>query len=263
MLARSPDPPLGSDSPSQSTKARSDSLPQQETSDDVSGEAHHTTMSPISVTLSTSQQSVSNGNLASCEGTPERKRSSVENIPRVALRVRSNESIDRFNPRVIERTRNRSWSFGDTPHVMVPCGDSSKYLSKLHDLLCDALDTSRNRGMPSKQRELLTSPNQVQQSSGSRILRRGSMSSCDMGSQEGIVLKPTGIVLEGKSGILSTLSALGLQNAKLEGISCFGSNVLVLIEGRELPQDGGENVQRGQALLKIGRKLTDRRTHGR
>ena len=91
------------------------------------------------------------------------------------------------------------------------------------------------------------------------------MSNCDFSMLEGVVLKPTPIDLVGRSGILNSLSEQGLRDVKLEGVSCFGSNLVVLIEARvlaEAPPTKGGVVTRGQAVktfFHIGRKLVDRR----
>ena len=72
------------------------------------------------------------------------------------------------------------------------------------------------------------------------------------------------------TGILSLLSVEGIAEAKLEGLSCYGSNVLVLIqaqviEGGAREEEGGEGRKLVGVLKKlelptfrIGRKLTHR-----
>ena len=70
-------------------------------------------------------------------------------------------------------------------------------------------------------------------------------------------------------GILSLLSVEGITEAKLEGLSCYGSNVLVLIQAQvvigDTRGDGEEGegkrlVSRSKELptFRIGRKLTHR-----
>ena len=236
----------------------------------------------IPVDANSSHLPGSGGHLDSGWVTPERKGSripSTEDVARISPKTESSGSINRSNPKVdgLETARS-SESVGrsnpklnelqkkasllnllDAPHTLIPCGDASRYLSQLSDLLCEAVDTSRTKRGAVKHRESL--PGQT------KSLKRGaSMSSCDFVNPEGVIIKPTAISLAGRSGILTSLSSQGLRNVKLMGISCFGSNVLVLIEAKELLEPsspvvgGGRGEERGalpQAFLKTGQKLSD------
>ena len=80
---------------------------------------------------------------------------------------------------------------------------------------------------------------------------------------EGVVLKPTPLHLA--SDDLSSFPLSGVHNARLEGVSCFGCNVIALIEAQvvdegespnDLPPTQTDNSAR---TLRISRKLTERR----
>ena len=248
------------------TRYRNNSLPKQGSTDEGSGVFSEGSserilplpLSPLSPELNSSHQSVSSGHLASCEGTPERK-PSFENVSHRSSKALSSDSINQSNPRVNDpqnlKIRHPSLNFGDVPHVMVPCADSSRYQFQLGEQLSNL----------QKQRETLTSPNQLHPSGGKSLRRGASLSSCDFGMLEGVVLKPTPIDLVGPSGILNSLSEQGLRDVKLEGVSSFGSNLVVLIEAKvldEAPPTQGGVVTRGQAVktfFQIGKKLVDRR----
>ena len=95
-------------------------------------------------------------------------------------------------------------------------------------------------------------------------------------SKEGVILQPTALDLVGNSGILSLLSVEGITEAKLEGLSCYGSNVLVLIQAQivigtctgkgegegEKGSAGRNNNGTGHSnelpTFRIGRRLTQR-----
>ena len=85
-------------------------------------------------------------------------------------------------------------------------------------------------------------------------------------------MAPTAMDLVGKSGILNLLSVEGITEAKLEGLSCYGSNVLVLIQAQVvMGATSGEESRhaerkyvecsKGKELptFRIGRKLTQRK----
>lgn len=143
---------------------------------------------------------------------------------------------------------------------MFPCATSSEYTTKLGELLSDALDSSANRGRANK--SAVSTSSQMHPSSSRSALKRGmSRSSCDFGSAEGIIYKPTAIDLLGAGGIVSTPTSRGLHSAKLEGISCFGCNVLMLIEGKEGPVSPSGPVEGPtmKPVVRMGRKMVDRR----
>ena len=229
----------------------------------------------ISVDVDTPNLPGSSGHIDSCRATPERRSSrnpSTEDVARNSPKTESNGSINRSNPKVdgLESARS-SESVGqsnpklnelqknlsvlnllDMPHVLVPCSDANRYLSQLNDLVCEAVDTSRNKGGAVKHRESLS----VQ----TKSLKRGaSLSSCDFVNPEGVIIKPTAINLVGSSGVLASLSSQGLRNVKLKGISCFSNNAVVLVQAQELlevssPAVGG---RRGEKLSEH-----EKRTHG-
>ena len=142
------------------TKRSSSSLPKQGSTDKGSGVFSEGSsqqnlplpLSPLSPELNSSRQSVSSGHLASCEGTPERK-SSFENVYHRSSKPPSTDSINRSNPRVNDpqnlKIRHPSLNFGDVPHAMVPCLDSSHYQHQLSEQLSGLL----------RQREAVASPN--------------------------------------------------------------------------------------------------------
>ena len=89
-------------------------------------------------------------------------------------------------------------------------------------------------------------------------------------------MQPTALDLVGNSGILSLLSEEGITEAKLEGLSCYGSNVLVLIQAQVVIGTGTEEGEKANTernndgtghsnelpTFRIGRRLTQR-THWR
>ena len=248
-------------------------------SDSVTNEGKVSDGGQVPVDISSSSPTGSSGHLGSCETTPERKKSrnpSVEDVVRTSLKTGSNDSIKRSNSVISSESVNRSDSMLnemqkkpsisnllDTPHTLALCREASRYLSQLGDLLAEATDTCRIKGGGTKHRESLPSSYQLQ----TRSLKRGmSLSSCDFVSPEGVIMKPTPIDLVGKSGILSSLSTQGFRNVKLEGISCFGCNVLVLIQAQELLESSAlvSSEERGtlpEASLMVGQNLSERSTH--
>ena len=81
------------------------------------------------------------------------------------------------------------------------------------------------------------------------------------------MLRPTPLDLVGKSGVLNLLSVEGIREAHLEGLGCYGSNVVVLIqamvEERAAEEEEGQEGKKSGATsdlptFRIGRKLTHR-----
>ncbi len=70
---------------------------------------------------------------------------------------------------------------------------------------------------------------------------------------EGVIIEPTSMDLVGRCGLLSALSAQGLQQAKLEGICHFAGNVLILVEAK-IP-DVKVMVPAKQPLLMMSKRL--------
>lgn len=283
-----------SGSGSSSVKERPNSLRHQES--DVFEEenlprVNSALLSPTTFDLRASFQSVSSGHLASNEASPERKTETVSN--KTPPKDPSNESLNHSNPKFVVGTTNiaeskeqlrrfSSLNLSDSPHIMYPCSSSKHYVEKMNSLLQETnryvVDLERNRGgLPSpaiRHREALgsakdqpSSSQQQQPLGGIKANKR--INSSDTVMMDGIIMKPTSIDLVGRSGLLSTLSVQGLTNAKLEGVSCFGGNVLILIEAQVLLDvEGKEGVlQRGTAMvtkmakqprLVLGRKLTEK-----
>ena len=89
--------------------------------------------------------------------------------------------------------------------------------------------------------------------------RRGTSVSSEAGILEGVITEPTSVDLVGRCGLLSDLSAQGLQQAKLEGVSNFAGNVLILIEAK-IPEERSLRVTPPkQPLLMMSKRLTQRR----
>lgn len=88
---------------------------------------------------------------------------------------------------------------------------------------------------------------------GGGVGRRGPSISSEGGiglsDKEGVILEPTSVDLVGRCGLLSALSAQGLQQAKLEGVGNFAGNVLILIQAK-VPE-GEERQDKGQRSLKV------------
>lgn len=244
-------------------------------------------ISPASCELGTSFQSVSSGHLASNESTPERKPSSTDSVAtKTPSKDPSNESL---NPKFTVGTgsgskeklvsghmrRYSSLNLSDTPHIMHTCSSSKDYVDKVNSLLQELnlhAELDRNQGVSgsmSRQRESVGSiypKEQQQQQQGFKANKRSNSSELVM--MDGIIMKPTSIDLVGRSGLLSTFSVQGLMNARLEGISCFGCNVVILIEARVLLEAEGKDGVRPrvsvtsklvkQPRLILSRRLTEK-----
>ena len=251
-------------------------------------------LSPTSFDLGASLQSVSSGHLASNEASPERKPSSSEaSTNKTSPKDPSNESLNQSNPKFVvgqvsgskeHLRRYSSLNLSDTPHITYPCSSSKDYIEKMNGFLQDisrCADLERNRSLSSpvaRHREPIGSANQVKEPSvttatsgqqlGAKVLSNKRINSTDLVTMDGVIMRPTSIDLIGRSGLLSTLSVQGMTNAKLEGVSCFGCNVLILIEAQVLLDEGeSEGVQQRvpfvskpskQPKLVLGRKLTEK-----
>jgi signal transduction protein with GAF and PtsI domain len=69
--------------------------------------------------------------------------------------------------------------------------------------------------------------------------------------KEGVILEPTSLDLVGRCGLLSALSAQGLQQAKLEGVGNFAGNVLILIQAKVPEEEEEERKEKGQRSLRV------------
>ena len=235
--------------------------------------------------------------LASYEQTPQEKTppTSTESI---SIKRQSSDSVNYSNPKISSadnlsrvgrgsnprlnsdpRTRrcSNSLSLADIPHVLLPCTDASTYLHRLSEHLSEStLDDGRAHAKtqdPSPH----ASSFQLPPAPSTRALKRGpSMNTCGDITTEGVLLKPIAIDLVGKS-TLGSLPWLpyGLRDVKLEGVSCFGSNVLVLIEAHEQENtkvevggvrgmeaavaEPGKMEELKPPKFRLGRKLVERR----
>ena len=127
---------------------------------------------------------------------------------------------------------------------MTPCDDSSSYMQMLTQLLQEATPIKGVRGEVG-------------------VTKKGSDGG---GEKEGVIMEPTSIDLVGRSGLLSDLSAQGLQQAKLEGVGSFAGNLLILIEAKvpeERSEVGGQRTMKvtvpKQPLLMMSKRLMERR----
>ena len=258
-------------------------------------------LSPTLVDLGSSLQSVSSlsGHIASNEASPERNPSTAagstaarKTPPKDPL----NESLSQSQPKFVLGTvsepskeqatvgghmtmrRYSSLNLSDTPHLMYPCSSSKEYMDKVSNLLqelsllSDADRSSRGVSSPVMRTVELTSSKEQGQavSGGSKANKRiYTSNSSDVVMMDGIIMKPTSIDLVGRSGLLSTLSVQGLTSAKLEGVSCFGCNVVILIEAQVMlnaeGKEGGAQQRVSTATkimrqprLVLGRKLTEK-----
>ena len=283
-------------------KERSNSLRRQESDvfeDENLPRVGSTLLSPTSVDLGSSFQSVSSGHLASNEASPERKPSSDASITtnKTPPKDPSNESLNQSHLKFAVGTisglskeqqvigghmnirRYSSLNLSDTPHIMHPCSSSKEYMEKVNNLLQELnilSDADRNyRGVASpvsRHKEISDSKEQGQPPGGGGGFKANkriySSNSSELVMMDGIVMRPTSIDLVGRSGLLSTLSVQGLTSAKLEGVSCFGCNVLILIEAQVmLDAEGKDGTQQRvsmaskmvkQPRLVLGRKLTEK-----
>ena len=241
-------------------------------------------LSPTSFELEASFQSVSSGHLASNETTPERKPCSADNAVSLSNKTPprdpSNESLSPSNPKVVsgiassskeQLRRYSSLNLSDTPHIMYPCSSSKDYVDKVNSLLQEMslhAELERNRGVSSPVVRHRDAVGSAKGDQPTNLKANKRINSSELVMMDGIIMRPTSIDLIGRSGLLSALSVQGLTNAKLEGVSCFGCNVLILIEAQVLldmeAKEGAQ--QRGsvvsklakQPQLKLGRKLTEK-----
>ena len=276
-------------------KERSDSLRREESDvfDEELPRVSSALLSPTSFELVASLRSVSSGHLASNEASPERKPSSSDiSSNKTPPKDPSNESLNQSNPKFVvgpvsgskeHLRRHSSLNLSDTPHITYPCSTSKDYIEKMNGFLQDisrCADLERIKSPVARQREPIGSTNQnkdqssgtttggQQQQLGVKVLSNKRINSTDLVTTDGIITRPTSIDLIGRSGLLSTLSVQGMTNAKLEGVSCFGCNVLILIEAQVLLDEGeGEGIQQRvpfvskpskQPKLILGRKLTEK-----
>ena len=277
-------------------KERSNSLRRQESDVFVEDDLPRVSSGPLSPTsfeVGASFKSAFSGPIASNEDSPERRpTASAESIVssnKTPPKDPSNESLNQLNSKFVVGTtsgskelqlrRYSSLNLSDTPHMMYACSSSKDYLEKMASLLQDVnrnvIDLERNtRGVPSpavQHRDALgsakdTASGQQQPQVSNRMGKR--INSSDVMMMDGIIMRPTSIDLVGRSGLLSMFFVQGLTSAKLEGVSCFGGNVLILIEAQVLLDvEGKEGAQQRVALvskmtkqprLVLGRKLTEK-----
>ena len=278
-----------------SQKERSNSLRREESDvfEDLP-QVGSTLLSPTSpADLGSSCQSVSSGQyLASNEASPERKPSDGSTtINKTPPKDPSNESLNQSQPKFavggisglskeqqqaighLNIRRYSSLNLSDTPHIMHSCSSSKEYMEKVTNLLQELnilSEAERNyRGVASPvsgRLKEISDKDQGQSGAGSKANKRiYSSNSSELVMMDGIIMRPTSIDLVGRSGLLSTLSVQGLTSAKLEGVSCFGCNVLILIEAQVmLDAEGKEGSQQRvskmvkQPRLVLGRKLTEK-----
>ena len=225
----------------------------------------HTSVTSLSPTSSElfSSQNASRSPPPSGDVSPS-KASSSDSIAKASPKGVSNEgSAFKASSRLIgNRSRNPSLNFSEIPHNLVPCANCQLYLKTLNDILLESLDTSRGKVNLLKRESI--SGTQLSLSHN----RRGTSVSTSSIHKEGVILQPTSMDLVGNSGILNLLSVEGITEAKLEGLSCYGSNVLVLIQAQvvdthaERHGNADNNKWTGHTnelpTFRIGRKLTQR-----
>ena len=175
----------------------------------------------------------------------------------------SNDNVAKGSPSRLVNKRTLSFNFSEIPHSLVPCTECCKYLKTLNSVLSKALDASQGRSHPLKRDS--TSATQTGVSHHRRGTSASNSSVHTLTSKEGILLQPTSIDLVGKSGILNLLSVEGIAEAKLEGLSCYGSNVLVLLQAQviththtEEEESASEKWTGRSPTFRIGRKITQR-----
>ena len=224
-------------------------------------------LSPSFLLGETSMQSVDSGHLASNEATPEKKPSSSESlntkmspsyesiIPKTSSWGGVSTSREKVSNNV---SRHSSLNLTDTPHTMYPCSNSSEYLNTLKTHLQDNIP---EKGHLRQRDASLSSQKEPIPSTAIRVHKRShNMSNNDVTIvQDGIILRPSPINLVGQSGLLSSLSAQGLINPKLECVGSFGCNVFMLFEAQVLEDDRGGSTTVTTKQLKFSKKLTERR----
>lgn len=153
--------------------------------------------------------------------------------------------------------RCSSLNLSNVPHHTTTCAQASHYTQVLTQLL----DPTPPRPARGEGRRGSTLSNEAGVGVG---VAGGGM------DKEGIILEPTSVDLVGRCGLLSDLSAQGLQQAKLECVSSFAGNLLILIEAK-VPEEGKEEKEggagKGKALkvsppkpaLLMSKRLMERR----
>ena len=144
----------------------------------------------------------------------------------------SRDPVGGSRDRMIHRAS--SLNLTNTPHHMTKCSQAGLYMNTLTQLLVEAKTSVRN--------------------DGGGMGRRGVSVASDIGSgvvdKEGVILEPTSVDLVGRCGLLSALSAQGLQQAKLEGVGNFAGNVLILIQAK-VPEEEERKEGKGQVSLRV------------
>lgn len=129
--------------------------------------------------------------------------------------------------------RSSSLNLTNTPHQMTVCTRANLYMKTLTQLLVESNHVRVGRGDGRR------GPSVSSEGGG----LSGGLVGAD---KEGVILEPTSVDLVGRCGLLADLSAQGLQHAKLECVSSFAGNLLILIEAK-VPEEKEE----GQRSLKV------------
>ena len=157
---------------------------------------------------------------------PNNKQKSTESL------MQSNEAIAKDSPMMSRNSRTSI--INNSP---VCCYSSADYLNMLYATLnaIDDNDSSITR-----------------QTSGpvtlSKSSKKGSGSQGTIETKKDVILKPVSIDLVDRQGTLKSLWEQGLKEIKLEGISCFGCNTLILLHAH-IPKHNNVNDQQGVVVL--------------
>lgn len=149
--------------------------------------------------------------------------------------------------------RSSSLNLSHLPHQMTVCPQASQYTKMLSQLLAEVKARGDSKRGPSV-------------SSEGGVSLAGSLGA----EREGVILEPTSVDLVGRCGLLADLSAQGLQQAKLECVSSFAGNLLILIEAK-VPEEEEKEKERAASdhkslkvsppkpLLMMSKRLIERR----
>ena len=206
---------------------------------------------------------------SSGEGSPA-KYSSIDSISMASSPQKNfvTETPFKSSPRMVgSRSRNPSLNFSEVPHTLVPCSECCQYLKALSDVLYKSLDSSSQGRKMLKRESISGTQLGISHRRGASTSSSSVQTTGNAGKDTGVILHPTSMDLVGKSGILNLLSVEGITEAKLEGLSCYGSNVLVLIQAQVVEGSSVEGEGEGRRsrigckelpTFRIGRRIAQR-----
>jgi NIMA (never in mitosis gene a)-related kinase len=161
------------------------------------------------------------------------KHRSFENVKELDQKQSPKQS-----PKQQLRNSNSEIVFSDAIHNQVQCKSPRDYMKTLYNTL-----NINNEGETGFTR----------QTSGSVALNKNIKKGGSQGTLEtpkDVILKPVVIDLVNRKETLKSLWEQGMKKVKLEGISCFGCNMIILLHAHLSKEDNQQGVVIGNRLLK-------------